>query len=53
MVNISSLVGRVPVVTSAVTSLTKHGVGAFTEAPRQEVTGRHVRVSLVEPGPGK
>lgn len=31
-------------------SLTKYGVGAFTEALRQEVTGRHVRVSVVEPG---
>jgi|SRR5436305_855704 len=26
------------------------GVGAFSESLRQEVTGRHVRVSLVEPG---
>jgi NADP-dependent 3-hydroxy acid dehydrogenase YdfG len=25
-------------------------VGAFSESLRQEVTGRHVRVSLVEPG---
>jgi NADP-dependent 3-hydroxy acid dehydrogenase YdfG len=31
-------------------NLTKHGVGAFSESLRQEVTGRHVRVSLVEPG---
>ncbi|MDT4909509.1 MAG: hypothetical protein QOI69_2750, partial [Pseudonocardiales bacterium] len=29
---------------------TKHAVGAFGEALRQEVTRRHVRVSLVEPG---
>ena len=29
---------------------TKHGVGAFSESLRQEVTERHVRVSLVEPG---
>ena len=26
------------------------GVGAFSEGLRQEVTGRHVRVALVEPG---
>ncbi|MDO0929984.1 SDR family NAD(P)-dependent oxidoreductase [Streptomyces sp. TG1A-8] len=51
IVNISSLAGRVPIAGSAVYSLTKHGVGAFTEALRQEVTGRHVRVSLIEPGP--
>ena len=30
--------------------LTKHGVGAFSESLRQEVTQRHVRVSLMEPG---
>jgi NADP-dependent 3-hydroxy acid dehydrogenase YdfG len=35
---------------SGVYNLTKHGVGAFSESLRQEVTGRHVRVSLVEPG---
>jgi NADP-dependent 3-hydroxy acid dehydrogenase YdfG len=31
-------------------NLTKFGIGAFCESLRQEVTGRHVRVSLVEPG---
>src|ERR1700759_3295273 len=35
---------------SAVYNATKFGVGAFSEALRQEVTERHVRVSLVEPG---
>jgi NADP-dependent 3-hydroxy acid dehydrogenase YdfG len=35
---------------SAVYNASKHGVGAFSEALRQEVTRRHVRVSLVEPG---
>ena len=35
---------------SGVYHLTKFGVGAFSESLRQEVTGRHVRVSLVEPG---
>jgi NADP-dependent 3-hydroxy acid dehydrogenase YdfG len=29
---------------------TTHGVGVFSEALRQEVTGRYVRSSLVEPG---
>ncbi|MEU8378340.1 SDR family NAD(P)-dependent oxidoreductase [Streptosporangium sp. NPDC048865] len=51
IINISSLAGRFPVAGSAVYSLTKQGVGAFGEALRQEVAGRHVRVSLVEPGP--
>ena len=32
-------------------NLTKHGVGAFSEALRQETAERHVRVSLIEPGP--
>jgi NADP-dependent 3-hydroxy acid dehydrogenase YdfG len=50
MVNISSVAGRVPRSGSGVYNLTKHGVGAFSESLRQEVTARHVRVSLVEPG---
>ena len=50
MVNISSVAGRVARNGSAVYTLTKHGIGAFSEALRQEVTERHVRVSLVEPG---
>ncbi len=50
MVNISSVAGRVARNGNAVYSLTKHGVGAFSEALRQEVTRRHVRISLVEPG---
>jgi NADP-dependent 3-hydroxy acid dehydrogenase YdfG len=29
---------------------TKWGVNAFSEALRQEVTGRHLRVGLIEPG---
>jgi NADP-dependent 3-hydroxy acid dehydrogenase YdfG len=50
MVNISSVAGRVARSGSGVYNLTKHGVGAFSESLRQEVTGRHVRVSVVEPG---
>jgi len=50
LVNVSSVAGRVPRLGSAVYNLTKHGVGAFSESLRQEVTRRHVRVSLVEPG---
>jgi NADP-dependent 3-hydroxy acid dehydrogenase YdfG len=50
LVNISSVAGRVARRNSGVYNLTKHGVGAFSESLRQEVTGRHVRVSLVEPG---
>jgi NADP-dependent 3-hydroxy acid dehydrogenase YdfG len=50
MVNISSVAGRVARSGSGVYNLTKHGVGAFSESLRQEVTSRHVRVSLVEPG---
>jgi NADP-dependent 3-hydroxy acid dehydrogenase YdfG len=50
MVNISSVAGRRPRAGAAVYNLTKFGVGAFSEALRQEVTGRHLRVSLVEPG---
>jgi len=50
MVNISSVAGRLARNGSGVYNLTKHGVGAFSDAVRQEVTRRHVRVSLVEPG---
>ena len=50
LVNISSVAGRIARKGSGVYNLTKHGVGAFSESLRQEVTGRHVRVSLVEPG---
>ena len=50
MVNISSVAGRIARSGSAVYNATKHGVGAFSEALRQEVTTRHVRVSVIEPG---
>jgi NADP-dependent 3-hydroxy acid dehydrogenase YdfG len=50
VVNVSSVAGRVARAGSGVYNLTKHGVGAFSESLRQEVTQRHVRVSLVEPG---
>ena len=50
LVMISSVAGRVPRNGSAVYNLTKTGLGAFAESVRQEVTARHVRVSLVEPG---
>ena len=51
MVNVSSVAGRrVARNGGGVYNATKHGVGAFSESLRQEVTKRHVRVSLVEPG---
>lgn len=50
LVNVSSVAGRQVRLGSGVYNATKHGVGAFSESLRQEVTKRHVRVSLVEPG---
>jgi len=50
MVNISSVAGRAARNGNGVYALTKHGIGAFSESLRQEVTKRHVRVCLVEPG---
>ncbi|MGA2829088.1 MAG: SDR family NAD(P)-dependent oxidoreductase [Streptosporangiaceae bacterium] len=50
LINVSSVAGRVARNGSAVYNATKHAVGAFSEALRQEVTKRHLRVSLVEPG---
>jgi NADP-dependent 3-hydroxy acid dehydrogenase YdfG len=50
VVNISSVAGRVARLNSGVYNTTKFGVVAFSESLRQEVTARHVRVSIVEPG---
>ncbi|SHG71587.1 NADP-dependent 3-hydroxy acid dehydrogenase YdfG [Jatrophihabitans endophyticus] len=50
LVLVSSVAGRVARNGSGVYNATKHAVGAFGEALRQEVTQRHVRVALVEPG---
>ncbi|HKD75355.1 MAG TPA: SDR family NAD(P)-dependent oxidoreductase, partial [Ktedonobacterales bacterium] len=50
LVNISSIAGRVARNGSNVYNLTKFGVVALSESLRQELAGRHVRVSAVEPG---
>lgn len=50
IVNISSVAGRSARSGAGVYNLTKFGVGAFSESLRQEITRRHLRVSLVEPG---
>lgn len=50
LVNISSVAGRSARSGAGVYNLTKFGVGAFSESLRQELTQRHLRVSLVEPG---
>jgi NADP-dependent 3-hydroxy acid dehydrogenase YdfG len=50
IVNISSIAGRVAWNGYGVYNLTKFGVNGFTEALRQEVTQRHVRVGVIEPG---
>jgi NADP-dependent 3-hydroxy acid dehydrogenase YdfG len=50
VVNISSTAGRIARLNSGVYNATKFGVGAFSESLRQEVTARHVRVTIIEPG---
>ena len=50
IVNVSSVAGRFARAGAGVYNLTKFGVGAFSEALRQEVTGAGVRVVIVEPG---
>jgi NADP-dependent 3-hydroxy acid dehydrogenase YdfG len=50
IVNVSSVAGRFARQGSGVYNATKFGVGAFSESLRQEVTRRHVRVTLIEPG---
>lgn len=50
LVSISSTAGRVARPGTAVYNLTKFGVNGFTEALRQELIAKRVRVSVVEPG---
>src|SRR6059058_991495 len=50
IVNVSSVAGRFARAGSGVYNMTKWGVGAFSEALRQEVTAQGVRVMIVEPG---
>jgi len=50
IINISSVAGRVARVGSGVYNLTKFGVGAFSEALRQEGVPLGVRVTVIEPG---
>ena len=53
LVNISSVAGRRVGVGGGIYQATKHAVGVFSEALRQEITARHVRSSLIEPGATK
>src|SRR6476646_9644428 len=50
IVNVSSVAGRLARYGSGVYNASKWAVNAFSESLRQEVTGRGVRISLVEPG---
>lgn len=50
LVTISSTAGRVARAGSAVYSLTKFGVNAFSESLRQELQPKRVRVGIVGPG---
>ena len=50
VVQVSSTAGRIVSPGSGVYAATKFGISAFTEALRQEVTARGVRVTLIEPG---
>ncbi len=50
IVNVSSVAGRFARAGSGVYNLTKFGVGAFSEALRQEAVPAGIRVTLIEPG---
>ncbi len=50
LVNVSSVAGRRATTGSGVYNATKFAVNAFSESLRQEVTERHVRVAVIEPG---
>ena len=53
LVNVSSVAGRRVGVGGGVYQATKHAVGVFSEALRQEVTERHVRVAPDGAGRGR
>lgn len=50
IVNISSIAGRQAWADFAAYAMTKFGVNGFTEALRQEVTKKNVRVGVLQPG---
>ncbi|HEX3509936.1 MAG TPA: SDR family NAD(P)-dependent oxidoreductase [Solirubrobacteraceae bacterium] len=50
IVNVSSVAGRFARAGSGVYNLTKFGVGAFSEALRQETVPLGIRVTTIEPG---
>ncbi len=50
LVTVSSTAGRIARPGTAVYALTKFGVNAFSEAVRQEMLQKRVRVGIVEPG---
>lgn len=50
IINISSVAGRTAQAGSGVYNATKWGVGAFSEALRQEVYQDKIRVTIIEPG---
>ncbi|HEV3229514.1 MAG TPA: SDR family NAD(P)-dependent oxidoreductase [Solirubrobacteraceae bacterium] len=50
IVNLSSVAGRTARAGSAVYNMTKWGVGAFSEALRQEALYSSIRVTVIEPG---
>ena len=50
VINLSSVAGRSAHAGSGAYSATKFGVGAFSDALREEMAGEGVRVSVIEPG---
>jgi NADP-dependent 3-hydroxy acid dehydrogenase YdfG len=50
IINVSSVAGRFARAGSGVYNLTKFGIGAFSEALRQESAQAGIRVTLIEPG---
>jgi NADP-dependent 3-hydroxy acid dehydrogenase YdfG len=50
IVNISSVAGRTARAGAGVYNVTKWGVGAFSEALRQEALHANIRVTVIEPG---
>ena len=50
LINVSSIAGRAARNGAGVYNASKFAVGAFSESLRQEITKKHVRICIVEPG---
>lgn len=53
IINIASIIGKIPTPKASAYAATKHAVLGFTNALRMEVSHTHVQITAVNPGPVK